>query len=101
MKLAESGKLDLDATMADLLQNAVFRRGGSTYHGYASACRAMQAAVSNGNLPIAHLFEDYRCEAEAITVRHHLTHTAISNEIKKMAAIDSMLIIFVGRLIAP
>ncbi len=76
MKLAESGKLDLDAAMADLLENAVFRRGESTFHGYTSACRAMQEAVSNGSIPIAHLLEDYRCDAEAITVRHHLTHTA-------------------------
>jgi CubicO group peptidase (beta-lactamase class C family) len=54
MQLVEEGKLDLDTSIA-------------TYEpGYAELCEQLQP-----------MFEPaYQCDTEAITVRHHLTHTA-------------------------
>jgi CubicO group peptidase (beta-lactamase class C family) len=57
MRLVDAGKLDLDEAM-------------STYDGgYAQWCASLKA----GNPSVA---RTYNCDAERITVRHHLTHTA-------------------------
>jgi len=76
MKLVEEGQLDLDAPMAELLEDTVvpLRLHGETIRGYANACKALAELGQEENFPLAFLFKDYRCDGERITVRHHLTH---------------------------
>jgi len=78
MKLVEEGQLDLDAPMADLLEDArfPFRQHGEPLRGYADVCAAMAELAQRDDFPLAPLFADYRCQQGQITVRHHLTHTA-------------------------
>jgi len=78
MKLVEEGQLDLDAPMADLLKDTVFplRQRGETIRGYANVCQALAGLGQKEDFPLAFLFQDYRCDRERITVRHHLTHTS-------------------------
>jgi CubicO group peptidase (beta-lactamase class C family) len=79
MQLVEAGQLDLDAKMADLLRDASFQYGGGTLHGYASICKKLKELGQDASGPYARyrfLFQDYRCDTERITVRHHLTHTS-------------------------
>jgi CubicO group peptidase (beta-lactamase class C family) len=79
MKLVEAGRLDLDDEMADILNDAAFPFPTGTIHGYTSFCELL---IEMGNdpsgpyAPYAFLFQDYHCDSEAITVRHHLTHTS-------------------------
>ena len=78
MKLVEEGRLDLDTPMADVLQDApfTFNLHGEPVRGYASACQAVTEMSRMKDFPLAFLFQDYRCDIERITVRHHLTHTS-------------------------
>jgi CubicO group peptidase (beta-lactamase class C family) len=79
MQLVEVGQLDLDAAMADILNDAAFPFPTGTIYGYASLCeRIMELSkdTSGPYAPYRSLFEDYRCDTERITVRHHLTHTS-------------------------
>jgi len=78
MKLVEAGKLNLDDEMADILEDTLFplRFRGDTIRGYESFCQKIREIGSDRSFPLAFLFQDYHCETERITVRHHLTHTS-------------------------
>jgi CubicO group peptidase (beta-lactamase class C family) len=78
MKLVESGRLNLDAPLSDLLTDAVFplRLHGDRVRGYGNMCAAMAELAHMDDFPLASLFADYRCDRARISVRHHLTHTA-------------------------
>ncbi len=82
MQLVEAGQLDLDAEMADILQDVAFTfppPAAGTIDGYANLCQTileLSKATSGPFAPMAFLFQDYHCDTEPITVRHHLTHTA-------------------------
>jgi len=76
MKLAEEGRLDLDAELAVLLKDKAINRGNRTYHGYSEACREIKAASRNPFFSYRSLIRDYRCDSERITVRHLLNHTS-------------------------
>jgi CubicO group peptidase (beta-lactamase class C family) len=79
MKLVEAGRLDLDEEMADVLNDTSFPFPTGTIYGYASFCEIlieMSNDPSGPYAPFAVLFQDYHCDSEAITVRHHLTHTS-------------------------
>ena len=76
MILVEQGQLDLDAPTANILKNTEFNYGDIKMHGYAEACQKIRAYSQDPEFEYASLLKDYRCEAEKITVRHHLTHTA-------------------------
>ena len=73
MQLVEEGQIHLDDQMADILKDTEFHYRGDTYRGYSSACKKIKAAHHSTSSP---LFQDYRCDTEQITVKHHLTHTA-------------------------
>jgi CubicO group peptidase (beta-lactamase class C family) len=79
-QLAEEGRLDPDAPMASLLADARFPQGPDLYlRGYAERCADIRALATHdepGFDDYRYLFEDYRCDTEPLTVRHHLTHTA-------------------------
>ena len=79
MKLVEAGRLDLDEAMADILSDFLFQFPELSIRGYASLCEEiieMSKDTSGPYAPYRSLFEDYRCNTEPITVRHHLTHTS-------------------------
>jgi CubicO group peptidase (beta-lactamase class C family) len=79
MQLVEASQLDLDAAMADILRDATFPFPTVTIHGYASLCETiieLSKDPSGPYAPYRSLFENYRCDTEPITVRHHLTHTS-------------------------
>ena len=79
LKLVEEGRLDLDAELADTLETTTFPFPGNPIRGYAGLCEMIQALsqdTSGPTAPYRFLFEDYRCDTESITVRHHLTHTS-------------------------
>jgi CubicO group peptidase (beta-lactamase class C family) len=82
MQLVEAGQLDLDAEMAEILKDASFTfppPATDTIHGYASLCETLielSKATSGPFAPFAPLFQDYHCDTERITVKHHLTHTS-------------------------
>jgi CubicO group peptidase (beta-lactamase class C family) len=78
MKLAEEGKLDLDARMADLLEDTVFPLPfqDETIRGYTKACKVLVKLGQTKDFPLAFLFKDYCGAREPITVRHHLPHTS-------------------------
>ena len=76
MKLVEWGELDLDDEMADILKDTVSPSRDDTIRGYASACQRIKEMSKDTSFPFAFLFQDYRCDTERITVRHHLTHTS-------------------------
>jgi len=79
MKLVEAGQLDLDAAMAGILNDTTFPFPSGAIHGYAGLCETIIELSKDTSGPYAayrSLFEDYRCDTERITVRHHLTHTS-------------------------
>jgi len=79
MQLVEAGQLDLDDEMADILSDFLFQFTDLSIHGYASLCEEiieLTKDTSGTYAPYRSLFEDYRCDTEPLTVRHHLTHTA-------------------------
>ena len=76
MKLVESGKLDLDDEMANILKDASIQLSGSTIRGYARACERIREIGQDTSVPFGFLLRDYRGDSEQITVRHHLTHTS-------------------------
>jgi CubicO group peptidase (beta-lactamase class C family) len=77
MNLADSGQLDLDAAMADILSEVDFTfPEGVTIHGYADLCGQIAEWSKETSSPWSFLFEGYHCDTERITVRHHLTHTS-------------------------
>jgi len=79
MQLVEAGQLDLDDEMADVLSDFLFLLPDSSIHGYASLCEEiikLARDTSGAYAPYRSLFEDYRCNTEPLTVRHHVTHTA-------------------------
>jgi CubicO group peptidase (beta-lactamase class C family) len=79
MHLVEAGQLDLDAAMADVLHDTTFPFPSGAIHGYAGLCETIKELSRDTSGPYAAyrpLFEDYRCDVERITVRHHLTHTS-------------------------
>ena len=79
MKLVEAGQLDLDEEMADILNDATFRFPSGAIYGYGSFCEELTRLSNDPSGPYApysYLFQDYRCDSERITVRHHLTHTS-------------------------
>lgn len=73
MQLVEEGQIHLDDKIADILKDTEFHYRGDTYRGYSSVCKKIKAAQHSTSFP---LFQDYRCDTEKITVKHHLTHTA-------------------------
>jgi len=76
MKLVEAGQLGLDDEMAKILKDTFFPFGSGTIHGYANACEKIREMGKKKSTLFAFLFQDYRCDTERITVRHHLTHTS-------------------------
>jgi CubicO group peptidase (beta-lactamase class C family) len=76
MKLVEAGQLNLDDEMADILKDRVFSFPDGNIHGYASACEKIKEISKDTSSRYAFLFQDYRCDTERITVRHHLIHTS-------------------------
>ncbi len=79
MQLVEAGQLDLDDEMADMLKDVPFLFPGATLPGYASLCDVIMELGQDESGPYAEyrfLFQDYRCDSEPLTIRHHLTHTS-------------------------
>jgi CubicO group peptidase (beta-lactamase class C family) len=76
MKLVETGRLNLDDEMAEILKDTVFPWGEGTIHGASKMCKKIKELSKDPSFIFARLFQDYRCDTERITVRHHLTHTA-------------------------
>jgi CubicO group peptidase (beta-lactamase class C family) len=76
MKLVERGQLNLDDAMAELLKDTRFPYGDTRIRGYADMCKAIRKASRDRAFEYQHLLQDYRCDSERITVKHHLTHTA-------------------------
>lgn len=76
MQLVEAGKLDLDEEMAVLLRDTEFSTVIGTVHGYADLCERVKEKAGDTDSPYVRFYQDYRCDTEPITVRHHLTHTA-------------------------
>ena len=79
MQLVETGQLDLEAALADILNDTTFPFPTGAIHGYAGLCETiieLSKDTSGSYAAYRSLFEDYRCETERITVRHHLTHTS-------------------------
>jgi CubicO group peptidase (beta-lactamase class C family) len=79
MQLVEAGQLDLDDEMGDILSDFLFRFPDLSIHGYASLCEAIIELGKDTLGPYASyrsLLENYRCDTEPLTVRHHLTHTS-------------------------
>lgn len=75
-QLVEAGKLDLDQRMSVVLAN--YRFNPRTL-GYAARCDVIAMLGASDDPEFARyrpLFQDYRCQTEPITVRHHLTHMA-------------------------
>ena len=76
MKLVEEDQLDLETTMAEILENTAFTYDDLQMHGYADLCQKIKQFSRDPNFEYAFLLKDYRCYSEKISVRHHLTHTA-------------------------
>jgi CubicO group peptidase (beta-lactamase class C family) len=79
MQLVEAGQLDLDAALADILNGTTSPFPGEAIQGYAGLCDTiLQLSRDTSGTYAAYrsLFENYRCDTERITVRHHLTHTS-------------------------
>ena len=79
MQLVEENKLNLDSEMKDVLKDIALPPlplDDRPHQGYASACDRMIELQNDDSYPIAFLLQDFNCNAERITVRHHLTHTA-------------------------
>jgi CubicO group peptidase (beta-lactamase class C family) len=78
MRLVETGQLDLDIPMADILRDTVFpvryRNENGTWvqiHGYKAFCR-----IAQQHPELEYSYTNYHWDTERITVRHHLTHTS-------------------------
>lgn len=79
MQLVEENKLNLNSEMKDVLKDITLPPvplDDRPHQGYASACDRMIELQNDDSYPIAFLFQDYNCNTERITVRHHLTHTS-------------------------
>lgn len=76
IKIVENGKLNLDDLMSTVLENRVFHLGSRILNGYAEGCEFINLVALDGGNPNRLLYQDYRCDTEKVTVRHHLTHTA-------------------------
>jgi len=79
MQLVEENKLNLDSEMKDVLKDSVLPPlplDDKPHQGYASACDRMIELQKDNAYPIAFLLQDFNCNTEQITVRHHLTHTS-------------------------
>ena len=74
MQFVETGQLNLDSAMAELLKDFTFTRYGVT--GYTKLCKAIKKASTDKNNVWAFLFQEYHGDTERITVKHHLTHTS-------------------------
>lgn len=68
--------------MAELLRDTVFTfppPAEAPAEGYAALCAGIQEIGRSTSGPLAayaFLFQEYHCDSEPITVRHHLTHTS-------------------------
>jgi len=79
MQLVESGQLDLDDGMEEILRDVHFPFPGETLKGYSSLCKKIKEMGENDSGPYARyrsLFQDYGQRGRIPTVRHHLTHTS-------------------------
>jgi len=79
MQLVEEDKLNLDSEIKDELKDSVLPPlplDDRPHQGYASACDRMIELQNDNSYPIAFLLQDYNCNTQRITVRHHLTHTS-------------------------
>jgi len=76
LKLVEDGRLNLDDEMANILKDVVFPRSSGAIHGYARMCEKINEMSKDKSFLFVKLFQDYHCDTERITLRHHLTHTA-------------------------
>ena len=77
VQAVEAGQLDLDAALAELLKETRFEPApGFVLEGYAAFCTQLRGMVAEVEDALRPLFEDYRCDTETLTVKHHLTHTA-------------------------
>ena len=79
MQLVEENKLNLDSEMKDVLKDSVLPPlplDDRPHQGYASACDRMIELQNDNSYPIAFLLQDFNCNTERITVKHHLTHTS-------------------------
>jgi len=77
--LVEENKLNLDSEMKDVLKDRVLPPlplDDRPHQGYASACDRIIELQNDNSYPIAFLLQDYNCNTQQITVRHHLTHTS-------------------------
>ena len=75
-QLVQAGALDLDARMSVVLAN---HRFNPRTLGYAARCAVIARLGASEDPEFAAyrpLFQDYHCQTEPITVRHHLTHMA-------------------------
>jgi len=79
MQLVEENKLNLDSEMKDVLKDIALPPlplDDKPHQGYASACDRILELQNDNAYPIAFLLQDYNCNTERITVKHHLTHTS-------------------------
>jgi len=75
MVSAEAGQLDLDVAMAELLKDVPFSFPDDVLHGYVDVCEKILELSQDTSGPYSRyrfLFQDYRCDIERVTVRHHL-----------------------------
>ncbi|MGB3715055.1 MAG: serine hydrolase [Candidatus Promineifilaceae bacterium] len=79
MQLVEEGQLNLDDEMVDILGDLQVQFPGGTLDGYAELCAQIVEISQDTTGPYAdyrYLFQDYNCDSEPLTVRHHLSHTS-------------------------
>jgi len=79
MQLVEENKLNLDSEIKDILKDSFLPPlplDDKPHQGYASACDRIIELQNDNSYPIAFLLQDYNCNTQRITVRHHLTHTS-------------------------
>jgi CubicO group peptidase (beta-lactamase class C family) len=79
MQLVEEGQLNLDDELADILGDVQIPFRAGTLDGYAELCDQLIELSEDTEGPYAnfrYLFQEYNCDSEPITVRHHLSHTS-------------------------
>ena len=79
MQLVEESQLNLDDEIADILKDVQIPFPSGTLDGYTGLCQSiieLSEDIAGAYAEYRFLFEDYRCDSEQITVRHHLTHTS-------------------------
>jgi CubicO group peptidase (beta-lactamase class C family) len=79
MQLVEEEQLDLDDKMADILGDLQILSPGGALDGYEELCERLIELSQDTAGPYAEyrfLFQDYNCDSEPLTVRHHLSHTS-------------------------